>query len=272
MIRFSKYSGCGNDFILIDHREPFFPINNSVLMQKLCHRQKGIGADGVIFLEKSFTADFRMRIFNLDGSEAEMCGNGLRCLAQFIYDLGLPKKPYTIQTMERQLTIEALQNGIRTSMGTPKGLQLDILLPIGADVFEAHYVDTGVPHTVVLMDKLDLIDVSDLGKNIRFHPHFAPKGSNANFVKKVTEQTLSIRTYERGVEAETLACGTGACAAAIVAAYKWGIKSPVAIETRSGDILTIEFTKTADGVSNITQTGSAVKNFHGEFVLPQGKL
>jgi diaminopimelate epimerase len=267
-VRFSKYSGCGNDFILVDHRQPFFPLNDRTLIQKLCHRQLGIGADGIILLEPSSSCDLKMRIFNCDGSEAEMCGNGLRCFAQFIYELGFPKKKYLIQTMHQQLTIEPFHNEVKTSMGDPQEIKLDIDLPLDQGNIVAHYLDTGVPHAVIFVDEIEKTPVTDLGNKIRFHSYFAPKGANANFVQKITEKELAIRTYERGVEAETLACGTGATASAVVAALKWQLTPPIAVKTRSRDTLTIDFIQNNNGsITHVTQTGPAVKHFHGEFLL-----
>lgn len=265
---FSKYSGCGNDFILIDHRRPFFPVNDRPAIQKLCHRQKGIGADGVIFLEASSgtASDFKMRIFNSDGSEAEMCGNGIRCLAQFIADLGLPQKPYAIETMQRLLRVEHSPAGIRAAMGTPADLRQNLNIEIDGTTHAIHYLDTGVPHAVLFVDDLENAPVESLGRKIRHHAAFKPKGANANFVQVLGPHSISLRTYERGVEAETLACGTGATAAAIIAFLQKQVKTPIEVKTRSNETLIINFAVDKSGtITDVSQTGPAVKHFHGVF-------
>lgn len=263
MISFSKYTGCGNDFILIDQRVAAFPLTSKTLIERLCDRQKGIGADGIILLENG--SDFKMRIFNRDGSEAEMCGNGLRCFAAFILELGYEKKPYTIQVQEESLKVEFIGNEIKAEMGEPKELTLDQALEMEDTSLICHTVNTGVPHAIIFVDSLD-IPVNDLGSKIRHHPRFFPKGVNANFVQKLSAKELAIRTFERGVETETLACGTAATASAIIASLKWQMESPISVRTKSLETLEINFKKNNLGViSHVTQTGPAVKLFHGSF-------
>lgn len=256
MIPFSKYSGCGNDFIMIDSPSPF----SKNCIERLCDRQKGIGADGIIFLEPK--SDFSMRIFNSDGSEAEMCGNGLRCTAAFILELGYEKKPYSIKVHDQVLKIEYTEAGIKTEMRDPKGLKMDQSFEI--DGMICHTLDTGVPHAVVFVDSLEM-PVHELGPKIRHHPHFSPKGVNANFVQRIGANEIEIRTFERGVEAETLACGTGATASAILASLKWDIEAPIFVRTKSQETLEINFLSNQGAISQVTQTGPAVKLFHGSF-------
>lgn len=247
-MKFSKYSGCGNDFILIDNRSHEF-VTDAV--QKLCDRHRGIGADGVILLEED--QDFKMRIFNSDGSQAEMCGNGLRCLGNFILELGYPKKPYQIMTMERTLTIDFIDTYVKAEMGAVQNLTF-------LEELNGYFLNTGVPHAVFFVDKLDQIDITSTGSKIRHHAQFAPSGTNVNFVERISENALSIRTFERGVEAETLACGTGACASATAGRLKWGMQAPIEVQFRSKDKLIINFEN-----DQVTQTGPAVKLFHGVF-------
>lgn len=262
--QFSKYSGCGNDFVLIDNRSGDFPINHPDYIHRLCQRHQGIGADGVILLESSVACDGKMRIFNSDGYEAEMCGNGLRCLAQFMNELGFPKKYYTIETMLSDLSIDYVGEHIKTTMGTPSDLRLNLQLTIDEIPLLVHYLNTGVPHAVCFVDDIEKAKVFSLGRSIRMHPEFASKGANANFVQLISPTELSIRTYERGVENETLACGTGAAAAAIIAACQYHLNPPLQVKTRSGDILIIDFDITASGeFIHVTQTGPAKKNFSG---------
>jgi diaminopimelate epimerase len=272
-IPFSKYSGGGNDFILIDHRNASFSSENPGLIQKLCHRHQGIGADGVIFLENSQCCDARMRIFNADGYEAEMCGNGLRCLARFMIELGFPTRCYTIETMQRMLTVEMREQKVKASMGPPADMQWDIPLSIQEKTYTLHYLDTGVPHAILFVDNVDSQPVQFLAPLIRSHPRFAPKGTNVDFVQVVSPHTISIRTYERGVEGETEACGTGACASAVAAAIKKQLVPPIEVITRSKETLSIDFRIDSLGnVQEVSQMGPANKTFQGVFFTEKGTL
>lgn len=266
-LTFSKYSGCGNDFILIDHRSPFLNVSKELVL-RLCQRQTGIGADGLILLEKSSSQDFKMRIFNADGSEAEMCGNGIRCLGAFLLELGYPKQAYTIETMERKLSLEFTEKGIKVAMGDPKDIRSHVPLEIEGQNLLCYTLDTGVPHAVVFVDDVEKVHVVALGQKIRYHTSFLPKGTNANFVEKDSPRQISIRTYERGVEDETLACGTGATASALAAALQWNLKAPITVKTRSQDSLEIDFVKNQDQTfTQVSQTGPAHKTFSGTIDL-----
>lgn len=273
MISFSKYSGCGNDFILIDDRAPIFPAENNEIIQKLCHRQKGIGADGVILLQSSRHADFKMRIFNADGREAEMCGNGLRCLAKFLEELKIPSKKftaaqYTIETMNQILNVAFLQDQVQTSMPTPSFIAKELMLNVDGQNYQASHLDAGVPHLVIFVENVEAVDVKSIGRKLRLHPSFAPRGTNVNFVEKMEENTLKIRTFERGVENETLACGTGCLAAAACAFDKWKLSSKVNLKTQSSEILIIELITNAHGqITSAIQIGPAKRTFQGTFEL-----
>lgn len=266
-MRFSKYNGCGNDFILIDDRRFKFPSQNQALIAHLCHRQFGIGADGIILLQSSTSADFKMRIFNSDGSEAEMCGNGTRCLAKFIIELGLPTKAYLIETMENEIMIEFVGDDVRVKMARPYDFKDGIPLVVVSKQLEAHYLNTGVPHSVVFVDDIETIDVDNVGRKLRYHEIFSPKGTNVNFVKIHSNDTLAIRTYERGVEQETLACGTGAVASAIAYAKINNLSHPINIQTRSGESLRVEFEHKDDRFENVFMIGPARFVYRGEFEL-----
>jgi diaminopimelate epimerase len=264
-ISFSKYEGAGNDFILIDNRlQEFIPTPEQV--RALCDRKLGIGADGLIALEVGMRAPFRMRIFNADGFEAEMCGNGLRCLKRFLEAKGVVSTPVLVETKERVLHIENEGQNVKTSMGDPKDLRLDISLERDQIV---HFVNTGVPHAVQFVEDLETLDIETRGPFIRRHPKFGPKGANANFVK-VHLGTLAIRTFERGVEGETLACGTGAVASAIIAALKYRLDLPIRVVPKSLETLTVDFQLEGDRIFNVTQTGPAQFIFQGSFyICPQ---
>lgn len=264
MLSFSKYQGCGNDFILIDNRSLFFPSDNRALTRHLCDRWLGIGADGIICLELSSSCDVKMRILNADGSEAEMCGNGLRCLGQFMMECGFPPRRYTVETMQRKLTVEPCEGLIKISMGHPEDIREPFQLDLAGISYEAHFLNTGVPHTVLFVENLENIPVEAWGPMIRHHPHFAPQGTNVNFVEQMGLNELAIRTYERGVEGETLACGTGAAAAALVAALKKGAQAPIVVNTRSDEQLRIDFSLLASGLpQDVWQIGPAKKTFSG---------
>lgn len=267
-VPFSKYSGCGNDFIFIDNRRSLFKEANHSLISTLCQRPKGIGADGVIFLENSQKADFKMRIFNSDGGEAEMCGNGIRCLKKYLCELGIENPSLSIETQKSQIQIEDAEGLVKVYMGTPEYQKLDMALKIDGKTLFLQILDTGVPHAVLFVDELEAADVCNLGRKIRFHPDLGPKGANANFVKILDESTIAIRTYERGVEGETLACGTGATASALAAAIKYHLKAPIEVKTRSHESLIINFSLNQAGFpESVTQTGPVCYHFRGNFAL-----
>ncbi|MBA3816706.1 MAG: diaminopimelate epimerase [Parachlamydiaceae bacterium] len=275
---FFKYSGCGNDFILIDNRHQLFNIytaKTEVIVQ-ICHRRLGIGADGIILLENSQKADFRMRIFNADGSEAEMCGNGLRCLVRFIQDLGIPGNNFLIETMHQLIPTTILEKYISAEMPAPKNCRFFEQLQIEETSYIIHYLDTGVPHAIIFVEDLHDNQLMLIAPQIRYHPHFLPKGTNVNFATINSNNEVEVRTYERGVEGETLACGTGAAAVAIAAAHVHGLKSPISIRPKSGDIIYIYFPEAVYSLSEetflsnprgLTMSGPAVRVFNGNIFI-----
>jgi len=212
---FSKYHGLGNDFIIFDDREDTFVIDEKTI-EGLCHRNVGIGADGVILLQESKKADFRFRIFNSDGKEAFNCGNGLRCLLQYLGDLGFEKKRYSIELTNEVITGEIKDSSVLLEFPFPSSLNFNINLQIDKHDIECFYVYCTLPHLVVFVPTFEGMDLKELGRNLRWHKQFAPEGVNVNFVKKEKNKKYSIITFERGIEGLTLACGTGAVATAIV--------------------------------------------------------
>ena len=238
---FAKMSGTGNDFILIDHRRPaIHPEAMADFARLVCRRRFSIGADGLILIENSDQADFGWRFFNADGSVAEMCGNGARCAARFAYMQGIAPARMRFSTLAGIIEASVADTEVSVRMTRPRDLRLDEPLEVNAESLTLHYVDTGVPHAVLLVDDAMEVDLRDLGSRIRYHDRFAPAGTNVNVVS-LADDGLLVRTYERGVEGETLACGTGATAAALVAACKGLVKSPVPVTTSGGDRLTILF-------------------------------
>ncbi len=255
---FIKAHGAGNDFILIDNRSYGFPVGNSSLIERLCHRRFGIGADGLILLQSSKSADYRMIYFNADGKEADLCGNGLRCFVAFAHELGDRRNILIIETKNR--LIECKRNGQRISSRFPEPqlIRGPFPLALSEGIRETFLVDSGVPHAVLFSDELDEEDLPLLGKEVRNHPVFFPNGANVNFIEW-KEAALHVRTYERGVEAETLACGTAALAVARVASLLKKIER-VVIYPRSREPLEVN-------THNWELTGSAQLVYEGMIAL-----
>jgi diaminopimelate epimerase len=234
---FIKAHGAGNDFILIDNRRCDFPFEDGSLIGHLCHRRFGIGADGLILLQHSEKADYRMVYFNADGKEANLCGNGLRCFVAFICELGDHRASLTIET--KSGLIECKRNGqrITSCFPEPQILRGPFPLALSGGVRETFHVFSGVPHAVIFSDELEEEDLQLLGREVRNHPAFLPAGVNVNLIEW-EETVVRIRTYERGVEAETFACGTAALAAAKVVSTLRKLER-VAIYPRSQELLEV---------------------------------
>ncbi len=245
-ISFTKMSGAGNDFIIIDHRAPLIPMEyQPEFVKKVCRRSFSVGADGLIFIEntdKTAIADFRWRFYNADGSVAEMCGNGARCAARFAYTHGIADASMSFETLAGVIEAQVHSDDtVQLRMTSPHDFRTELKLILDGRERSLSFVNTGVPHAVLFMDADEHIPVVEWGKTIRFHPLFQPAGTNVNFVQKVGEDTIKVRTYERGVEDETMACGTGAVASALVATINGLAVSPVQIITSGGEYLTITF-------------------------------
>lgn len=263
---FVKMSGTGNDFILIDHRQP---VINQELMPEfarlVCRRRFSVGADGLIFLENSDRADFQWRFFNGDGSEAEMCGNGARCAARFAYLHGIAPAHMRFATLAGIIEAKVADVNVSVLMTPPKNFRLAHQVALTDCKLLLHSVDTGVPHAVVFVEDFDEVDICALGREIRFHRDFMPAGTNVNFVQFLDNGMLKVRTYERGVENETLACGTGATAAALLAAALGRMTSPVDIVTSGGDRLAISFDlQEGPAAANVFLKGPAHVIYSGE--------
>ncbi|MDP1836744.1 MAG: diaminopimelate epimerase [Chlamydiales bacterium] len=265
-IRFSKYSGCGNDFIIIDNRSFFFPLHNEHYVRQLCHRRLGIGADGIILLEPSSKSDFRMRILNSDGTEAEMCGNGIRCLMRFIVRLYPNTSKCVVETGAGLIALKAEGICVQAAMHDPFDMQWNLQV----EGLCTHYMNTGVPHAVCFVDDVQTVDLDQVGKKLRWHTQYGPKGANVNFAAIDSQANcIRYRTFERGVEGETLACGTGAVAVALAAAQVLKQQAPVTILTSSGQKLIIGFEHDGHKFRNITMTGPADHVFDGQFICQQ---
>lgn len=241
-----KLCASGNDFIVIlNFDNQISPEEGRFLAQKLCRPKFSVSADGLILLENPTVSEakFSWRFFNSDGSEAEMCGNGARCVARLVEELGLFKSPFYFETKAGLIYAEVKGKRVKITLTTPKDLKLNFVLRTDYDWFMAHYVNTGVPHTIIFWEDIENAPVTKVGPKIRYHEIFKPAGTNINFitiVEKDGKKMLKIRTYERGVEGETLACGTGAAASAYVT-YKLGLlEPPINIITRGGEVLTVD--------------------------------
>ena len=263
-INFWKMHGARNDFVLFDNRERDFPVEDREFITHIAARHSGIGAEGVILIEPSDTADFRMNFFNPDGGMAEMCGNGARCAARLACELGVAGKVMSIETAAGTIRAEVQQQSVRLWMTAPSGWKLDGSLDVEGRTLTYGFVNTGVPHVVMRTGNVQDVDVVEVGSAVRRHRNFAPEGTNVNFMQIQPEGDILVRTYERGVEAETLACGTGVTACALVAAKNGWAKLPVLVHTRSGDMLTVDGELTADSVNNVTLTGPTEHVFKGE--------
>jgi diaminopimelate epimerase len=263
MLRFTKMNGAGNDFVMIDNRLGDLQLASDQIT-KICDRHRGVGADGVLVLERAANgADFRMRYYNADGGEAEMCGNGARCFARYADRVAGPREKLSFETPAGVIGAALQGELVRLEMGDPKDLRLGITVPLPNKQVATHFVNSGVPHVIVPVDDLESVDVRGLGSAIRRHEMFAPKGANVNFLKERGPRQISIRTYERGVEDETLACGTGVVASALIFAAVKKADGPIAVLVRGGNELQVGFDRAGDQFQNVTLTGPADFVFEG---------
>jgi diaminopimelate epimerase len=269
---FYKMHGGGNDFVLIDHRARFIPeAEQPALARRLCHRQVGVGADGLILIEASAAAHFRWRFYNADGSEPEMCGNGGRCAARFAVLSGIAPETLSFETLSGVIHAEVRGRRVKLALTGVGDFQLNQTIPLEEANVTGHFVRVGVPHLVVPVDDLEAAAVTEWGRLLRFHQMFQPAGVNVNFVRFTGPENLSIRTYERGVEDETLACGTGSVAAALVGACLGRLSSPVEVLTRGGEILTVFFLPQSGACREVYLEGDALVVYQGELWLEELK-
>ena len=255
--------GAGNDFVLVDDRSLKFPAGDAAWIARIAARRTGVGAEGIILIQPSAQVHFRMRFFNPDGGEVDMCGNGARCVARLAHDIGAAPASMRFETGAGVVAAEMVGKQVRLNMTTPTDWRLGRTLDLPGGSRSYGFVNSGVPHVVMEADDLEAVDVAKIGAAIRYHKDFAPKGTNANFIKVTGPQSLRIRTYERGVEAETLACGTGMVAAGLVAGKAGRVKPPVKVVCASGDTIEINYRLTAEGADHVTMLGPAAYVFTG---------
>jgi len=265
-INFTKMSASGNDFVIVEKKSLLSDIDYRLIAESICDRKYGVGADGLLLLEKSKTADIKMRIFNADGSEAQMCGNGARCAALYVKEQNTTPK-INIETKAGIIKAEVNNGRIKIKLTAPKELRLNIPVKINNRTLHVNFINTGVPHTVIFVDGIDKIEVDKLGRFIRYHQRFKPAGTNVNFVEFVNSHLLRVRTYERGVEGETLACGTGAVASALIFALKSGVFGKIEVKVKSGDVLNVYFKRVNNSFQKVWLEGQAKIIFTGEFFL-----
>ncbi|MEZ0343283.1 MAG: diaminopimelate epimerase [Caldimicrobium sp.] len=244
---FFKVCASGNDFIvLLNIEKKVTPEEGVILAKKLCRPKFSISADGFIMVEAPTNpqAQVAWRFYNADGSMAEMCGNGARACARLIYNLNLVPQSFYLETFAGLIFCEVKGERVKVALGKPRDLNLNLTLKTDHDIYLAHFVNTGVPHVVLFWEDVDTAPVEKIGPIIRYHDEFKPAGTNVNFVEVFKEEKktyLKVRTYERGVEGETLACGTGASASAYIASSLGLINFPVEVHTKGGEVLTIDF-------------------------------
>ncbi|MDP6685389.1 MAG: diaminopimelate epimerase, partial [Candidatus Omnitrophota bacterium] len=263
-VQFTKMVASGNDFIVIDD----IGRNYSKLAEGLCKRKRGVGADGLLVIGKSKKADFSMRIFNADGSQAEMCGNGLRCAVRYAYKHNPKKfkKNISIETIDGiyKANIEG-KNKVKIAMRPPKDINLNIPLRVKDRPIKVNYIDIGVPHTVIFVQGIEVIDIESIGRSVRCHKKFKPRGANVDFVEIIDNENIKMRTYERGVEGETLACGTGSVASAIISSFNSkGSVFKVNVHTMGG-VLKVLFIKKGKQIKDVFLEGDAKEVYRGNY-------
>jgi diaminopimelate epimerase len=264
---FVKMNGAGNDFVMLDNRRGELQLTAQQI-ERLCDRHRGVGADGVLMLEPAANgADFRMRYYNADGGEAEMCGNGARCFARFANRTAGPLEQLSFETPAGVISAALEGEMVTLQMSEPKDLELDLPIAIQNEACMCHYIDSGVPHAVVPVEEIAEVNVREFGRALRHHEHFRPRGANANFMEKRGPNSIAIRTYERGVEDETLACGTGVVASALIFAVTNNAPGPIRVLVKGGDEMQVGFEREGNRFTNVTLTGPADFVFEGTVEL-----
>lgn len=264
-IRFTKLNGSGNDFIFVDNMDRSLDADKMIdFVRNVCRRGLSVGADGVMFIEPSERADFKWRFFNADGSEAEMCGNGGRCAVRFAKEYGIGSGDVSFETIAGIIDGSIEGSVVKLRMTEAFDFKAGVEVELKGRRVVLDCLNTGVPHAVEFVEDAETVDLAGDGRQIRYHEAFAPSGTNANFCQVTGPNSLILRTYERGVEDETLACGTGAVATAILAATRGLVEPPVEVSVKSGEILTIFFSGRGAEVADIYMQGETRLVYEGE--------
>ncbi len=265
-VPFTKLVASGNDFVLVEEKHLPARVPLTALARMMTNRTEGIGADGLLVVRAGSASCARMRIFNADGSEAEMCGNGARCVAYY-----LGKAHSSFLTAAGRIEAALAQTGVRVHLTDPFGLKEDLPIRVCGRTLRVNVLNTGVPHAVVFVNGLEKIPVFSLGRAIRFHRRFAPAGTNVNFVEPQSQDAIRVRTYERGVEDETGACGTGSVAAALIFSLKSGFCGCVKVHTASAEVLRVYFEREGRSFRRVWLEGSVRRIGAGTFFVPSAK-
>ena len=266
-IQFFKMSGAGNDFIIIDNRNNKYSETAAYLAKKICRRRYSVGADGLIFLENSKKASFKAKFYNSDGSEFNLCGNGGRCAARFAFINVIAARHMTIETNSGVLNAEIIQNNVKLEIPLP--VQIEINKIITTDEMrkiKGHYIKIGDPHLIIFAKNLNEFPIESVAKKIRYSLSFGKEGTNVNFIMQIRENRFAIRTYERGLEQETLACGSGCVSAAIVLHNLSYPYAGYVFETHSGFLLGVHLEFVSDKISKIFLEGDARIIYKGELM------
>jgi len=268
VLDFTKMNGAGNDFVLLDNRARKVSLSCDQIV-RLCDRHRGVGADGVMLLVPSASgrADWAWEFYNSDGSTGEMCGNGARCFSRFVQRLTGVSGGFTFETGAGVITASFQGERITVNLTQPRELRLHEQVPLSAGTQTIHSLNTGVPHAVLFVPDADRVLVGQLGPEIRRHAHFGPKGTNVNFAQQTGPNQIRVRTFERGVEGETLACGTGVTASALIAARLHGFTSPVKVWVQGGDELEVSFKDQGGEFTDVRLGGPAEFVFEGRIVI-----
>jgi diaminopimelate epimerase len=270
-ITFTKASGAGNDFVLVNNIKGDLDVDFARFALAVCDRHFGVGGDGLLVLGKSNRADFTMLYYNADGSSGGMCGNGGRCIARFALREGVAGRNQRFEALDHIYDAEVGEKSVRLRMKDPVDIRPGLLFSFGGKQMNGTFIDTGAPHTVIFQDALENLDVMKLGNAIRHDPRFTSDGTNVNFVRIMDGSTVELRTYERGVESETLACGTGSVASALVASDLYALSSPVSVAVRSGERLFVHFRKIDNKWTDVFLEGSAHILFKGTLLYREGE-
>jgi len=264
-LSFWKMSGSGNDFVVVDNRSGRIAApDGASLARDLCRRRFSVGADGLILLQKSPRADFAWRFYNADGSDAAMCGNGGRCAARFAFVRGLAPEKMCFETGAGLIKAEVKGSRVKLQLPDPYGYREQVPVKAAGKALSPGFVVVGVPHAVVKVDDIEAVPVRQWGRAIRRHGEFAPEGTNVNFYQSSGKNRVKIRTYERGVEGETMACGTGSVATALVAAASGVVRSPVLLTTRGGEDLKVYFRRRGTAFREVYLEGEADFVYEGK--------
>lgn len=269
VLEFTKMNGAGNDFLLLDNRSQTIRLSREQIV-RLCDRHRGVGADGLLLLVPcaSGKADWAWDFYNSDGSSGEMCGNGARCFARYVQKRTGNNRDFTFETGAGIITARFQGERVTVNLTTPSDLRLNETVPLSIGPQTLHSLNTGVPHAVLFVPDADRAMVDQLGSEIRRHPHFGPRGTNVNFVQLLGTNRIRVRTFERGVEGETLACGTGVTASALISSRVHQFKAPVQIQVQGGDLLEVNFQERNGAFEDVRLSGPAQFVFEGKIELP----